>query len=763
MTMDPKASNPNVKLPAPATDSQHLSHSLLLAQARGDSSSSLPPGLSAAPTFDGLFHAFRRRWLLGLLIACGAAVTALAVVFIVMPPQYVATLRFQVAHRADQRVVSEAGHNDGNEFPLFKASQQGLIASQPVITRALKDKLPGGREVRDLEIVRSKGASAVDWLEKAIRSDFLAGPEFMRVTLGGDDPEEVAQLLNAVSRAYLDTIEDFAKQRRDEQVKELKVRHAQLEEDYRTLVQRLDRDLKDSPVKDRDSNIALQQQLMVQVSMAQSALNTLKTSRAALEADLAGYKARLQEVDGLPVPAKELQDALLSDTGGAALFKQLQQIATDISGTRTAANPAFAASQIRKLRVLEDSINTQLNRRRDEIRPAVEKFYREKVREETREAISIASGKLNSFIIQEEAQKKEVDAANDRFQGLEKQMRSKPTNIVLLEEQIATSKATKDAIAQKIEFFRFEEPRSRVTLLQEAAPPTSRDYSRMLKLGGGGAIMIFGLALFGVAFVEFRSRKISDSKEISHGLGLNVVGALPAVPLQLRHPTGASTDMQGGQVWTTQLNEAVDAVRTLLLHASRTEALRVVMVTSADSGEGKTTLASPLAASLSRSWRQTLLIDGDLRHPASHALFQLPPEPGLSEVLRNEVQVADAIRATPLSRLWVLPAGAWDDHAIQALAQDDVRTLIEELKQQYDFIVIDSPPVLPVADSLLLGQHVDGVLFSILRDVSRAPAVYAAQQKLQPLGIRILGAVMVGDNADVGRGRYRYLTQKAQS
>jgi polysaccharide biosynthesis transport protein len=216
-------------------------------------------------------------------------------------------------------------------------------------------------------------------------------------------------------------------------------------------------------------------------------------------------------------------------------------------------------------------------------------------------------------------------------------------------------------------------------------------------------------------------------------------------------------------VWTNELNEAIDAVRTLLLHAARSEGLRVVMVTSADSGEGKTTLASQLAASLARAWRRTLLVDGDLRNPASHKLFDLPGEPGFSEVLRGEIQVADAIRATALSRLWLLPGGTWDQHAQQALAQDELRTVFDQLKQQYDFIIVDSPPVLPVADSLLLGQHVNGVLFSILRDVSRAPAVYAAQQKLQPLGIQILGAVMVGATTDLGRSQYRYLTHQEEA
>src|ERR1700722_19022334 len=185
------------------------------------------------------------------------------------------------------------------------------------------------------------------------------------------------------------------------------------------------------------------------------------------------------------------------------------------------------------------------------------------------------------------------------------------------------------------------------------------------------------------------------------------------------------------------------------------------MVTSAGSGEGKTTLTTQLAASLARAWKRTLVIDGDLRHPAAHKLFDVPPEPGLAEVLRGEVEPADAIRATPFARLWLLPAGNGDNHAIQALAQDNVGSLFEQLKQQYDFILIDTPPVLPVTDTLLLGQHVDGVVMSVLRDVSRAPAVYAAQQKLAPLGVTMLGAVVLGTEAEFGNQSYGYALSQA--
>src|SRR5581483_11582643 len=243
--------------------------------------------------------------------------------------------------------------------------------------------------------------------------------------------------------------------------------------------------------------------------------------------------------------------------------------------------------------------------------------------------------------------------------------------------------------------------------------------------------------------------------QVSAGLGIHVVGTLPDLPTRARKAIAQKAPTPDPE-WQNQLNEAVDGLRTMLLHSARSDDLHVVMVTSAVGGEGKTSLASQLASSLARAWRKTLLIDADMRRPAAHKLFSLPLEPGLSEVLRGEVNVTDAIQPTPVSRLWFLSAGNGDSHALQALAQDSVRGLFDQLKKQYDFIIIDSCPVLPVADALLLGQHVDGVLFSILRDVSRAPTVYAAQQRMSSLGIRTLGAVVLGAKNELGKLAYSY-------
>src|SRR5262249_56521264 len=105
------------------------------------------------------------------------------------------------------------------------------------------------------------------------------------------------------------------------------------------------------------------------------------------------------------------------------------------------------------------------------------------------------------------------------------------------------------------------------------------------------------------------------------------------------------------------LLESIDGIRTMLLRDASVEATRVVMVTSAVAGEGKTTLASNLATSLARAGRKTLLVDCDLRCPAAHQLFEQTLQPGLSEGLLHEVHLAEAIRpTTPAQGLWLLPA-----------------------------------------------------------------------------------------------------------
>src|SRR5262249_22277435 len=117
-------------------------------------------------------------------------------------------------------------------------------------------------------------------------------------------------------------------------------------------------------------------------------------------------------------------------------------------------------------------------------------------------------------------------------------------------------------------------------------------------------------------------------------------------------------------------------------------------------------------------------------------------QPGLAEVLRGEADPESVVQSTPVSRLWAMPAGRLDDHALQALAQEDVGPLIAQLRRQYDFVVIDTPPALPVADTLMLARHVDAALLAVRCGTSRLPLVESARTRLEGLGVRLLGTAV---------------------
>ena len=111
----------------------------------------------------------------------------------------------------------------------------------------------------------------------------------------------------------------------------------------------------------------------------------------------------------------------------------------------------------------------------------------------------------------------------------------------------------------------------------------------------------------------------------------------------------------------------------------------------------------------------------------------------------NEVELPDAVRPTTADReLFLLPAGLWDRNVLQELARSGMTSIFEKLREEFDFIIVDSHPVLAATDSLLIGQHVDAVLVSLMRDVSQMHNVHAACQQLATLGIRVFGAVVSG-------------------
>lgn len=697
-----------------------------------------PAALSAPPSLSSLLNACRRRWAAMLGLGLLGAALAAAVVWFVYPPKFSAQALLHIdSHGSRGASESEA------DFLNFQRTQSALLKSPSVLHATLEKP-----EIAELREVREQ-SDAVAWLQKELVTDTLLGPEIVRLTLTGDHAEDLPVLLNEVIRTYLREYTAKEQARIATRTRQLQDNYRRCAENLRDKRQRMRKREQELGYDDPQTLQVRYQMALQQLAAAQNQRLQTQLERQKAQEELIALQNRLKTPESFPVSAGLVDEELQKEP---QVKKQLDRLALAdeiLQRFRSSSNPGARESLLEGPRAERDAVQRALESVQQELRPRIEARLRAKALDEARVNVT----KLEELMKLHQGQEKTLDGV---VKGLEVQVENLragqggsqrvPSDLEALRDDVMQTELVLKKIGEELGTLAAEPPpASRVNLLEAAETPVSRKLDRQLKVMGAASFGVFGLILFGIALLEFQTRRVYSAKDVAEGLGCHVVGALPAVQTSSRSAGALEAANSAG--------EAVDALRTVLLHSARRDALRTVMITSAVGGEGKTSLATQLASSLARAWRKTLLIDCDLRNPSVHTPFDLPLEPGFCEALRGEMEFEEAIRPTSVSRLWVLPAGRCDSHALQALAQDELRAVFERLKRHYDFIVIDAAPVLPVADSLLIGQHADAVLLAILRDVSRIPAVHAAHERLSVLGIRTLGAVVLGEKA-TAYGRY---------
>jgi capsular exopolysaccharide synthesis family protein len=272
----------------------------------------------------------------------------------------------------------------------------------------------------------------------------------------------------------------------------------------------------------------------------------------------------------------------------------------------------------------------------------------------------------------------------------------------------------------------------------------------MLAAPVGVLFMILGLFML----LEIRAERIDDPDTLSNRVRSEVY-ALPPVPTtrSMRRLSAPQADDQ-----IEQFIQRLDHLRFAVCGNSADLGKgRCVLITSAIGGEGKTTLAAQLAGRCGDAGMSTLLIDADLRRAALCPLLEVPEGIGLSDVLKDLATVDEVIIPVQGGTFYLLPAGTPNPDTSRVLQNQSFGLLITRLRQQYDLIVIDSPPVLPVPDALILGRWADGAVLAARYDKSRFPQVERARRQLDNAGIAILGTVINGmRNSAAYYGRYSY-------
>jgi capsular exopolysaccharide synthesis family protein len=692
--------------------------------------SDLPAALSSAPDAGALLRALRRRWVAAVCLGGTLAAIAAVSAWFLMSPKYTAFARVKVAYQRSVTFHDQAG--GAGDFRTYLKTQAQQILSRTVLWEALKSE-----PVKRLNL-ESQVSDPMAYIEEELKVEQHEDSEVMTIYLSSFDPVVSTTLLKAIIDAYLSQVVYAEDRTRRARFAEVEKSHTEAVQSLTTKKKSLEKMAKDLGT---DDPMVLLHRLME----TQGALTFAQQERSRVASQIIGMEAELDSLDARIKAAKDPASA-------APVIKPLVDADPEVKELRgrIKAMEAFLKSYTDKGLSLEAPSPAATSRRLAAARADLDKRMKE-VEEEVRARPTGSGGpstreQLELMRVQ---MVNRIEALKKLQAGLEKdvkeltvqkaQLMHTNTEYDAARSQVQRFEKVVDDLGVQLEKERFElNGPARISVIQEAELQ-KKEMKKQILVTVAAPLAVLFLVCMGLAWTEHRQRRVRTAGEVARGLGIRVVGAVPDVPHLERRLVGpeGETELEGQPVL-----ESIDALRTLLLHDA--EAPRVVLVTSATSGEGKTTLAAHLAGSLARAGRKTLLLDGDLRNPTAHQLFELPPQPGFSEALLGEVDMADAVKTTSLEGLSFLAAGQWDREVMQALARNGLEGVFDKLREEFDFLVIDSHPVLSATDALLLGRQVDAVILSVLREVSQMPRVYTAAQRLQALGIRVLGAVVNG-------------------
>jgi succinoglycan biosynthesis transport protein ExoP len=278
------------------------------------------------------------------------------------------------------------------------------------------------------------------------------------------------------------------------------------------------------------------------------------------------------------------------------------------------------------------------------------------------------------------------------------------------------------------------------------SPQRIRNYQLAVLIG-----LALGIGL--TVFFEHLDNTLKTPEDVKD-LGLPFLGMVPDVGAR---PTASGTPRASPLILKnpqSAVAESYRVLRTNLIFSSAETTGRVLVVSSASPGEGKTTTVANLASSLALNGARVLAVDADLRRPTMHQHFGIPKTPGLTDLIVGKCQASQAIQATRFKGLQVLPCGYVPPNPAELLGSPAMKHVVEALKSHYDWVLIDTPPILAMADTPVLCPLVEGVILVVGAEVSGRPTLQRAIDQIVNVGGKIVGVVL--NKVNLERNSYYY-------
>ncbi len=705
----------------------------------------LPPAPSAkaAPTPAGLFNAFRRRWVLSTLVGTLVAAVVASVIWFLLPAG-----KHEARALINLRDKNSDLTNKSNteDYENYRRNQIFILRTRDLLTRTVNDP-----SVASLEMVRATDDPAR--LVEENLSISAAAPSILAVTLKGDNIEEMKTIVNEVVRRYIDDASANDRRELDAQTKKLERLETSLKDEVEALDRQIRMIARGTGVTGAEGSETAQTLIRLRIRELDNIVSSTNDELTRLESELKIGKQQLDTRKPTIEPAV-LARAVTTDGRVVKLVLEREELLQLYEREKKLATDAATSPVVLELKEALDKADKAIEEKKKLLTGEIEAV----VKATRLAAIQEEVGRLEHRI----AVSREIRDRNRQDRdAIQKTLAGTAESHVEVAQLLKGLFPQREAIdkirVQLVQLRMQKELDNRASVREDAQALPNNNLTKKLILSGGAGLGTFAVVILFISFLEWRTRRVDGVDQVVNELGMRIIGTVPAFPNRASLKAAAEA---GGANWRFALNESINSTRTMLLHSARTQSMQVVMVTSATQGEGKTSIASQLGSSMATAGMRTLIVDCDLRNPSIHKLFDIGLSPGVSEILTQDIDVTDSIQPTAVPNLWVISAGQCSNRVVAALAQGHpLETLFNRLRGQFDFIVVDSCPVLPVADALLIGQHVDGVVFSIMQDVSQLPKVLLASEKLAQLNIPLLGAVVNGIKQDMYSYGYNYVKQ----
>lgn len=212
--------------------------------------------------------------------------------------------------------------------------------------------------------------------------------------------------------------------------------------------------------------------------------------------------------------------------------------------------------------------------------------------------------------------------------------------------------------------------------------------------------------------------------------------------------------------------EAYRVIRTSIQFAQAGKELKTLAVTSCTPNEGKSMTIANLAVVLTQAGKSVLLLDCDMRNPTVHKNFNLSNKVGLSSCISMGTALSDAVQKTSIEGLYALTGGVIPPNPSELLGSEQMKNVLQRAKEQYDYVLIDTPPVMPVTDALIVSRFVDGMILVIASAEVKVEMARDVKKQLQHAGANILGVVLNkvrSEHHGYGYGYYYYYGSKEAS